>query len=130
VGFFNDSKATNVDATKKALEAFAGGVHLILGGKDKNSDYTELSDLLRTRCKVVYTIGSAAEKIERQLAGVVKIVSAGTLQVAVRTAAQDAVAGDVVLLAPACSSFDQFENYEQRGRVFKDLVKQLLASSS
>ena len=85
VEFYNDSKATNVDATKKALEAFAGGVHLILGGKDKNSDYTELSDLLRARCKVVYTIGSAAEKIERHLAGVVKIVSAGTLDAAVRT---------------------------------------------
>ncbi|MGA1983786.1 MAG: UDP-N-acetylmuramoyl-L-alanine--D-glutamate ligase [Acidobacteriaceae bacterium] len=125
VEFYNDSKATNVDATKKALEAFAGGVHLILGGKDKNSDYMELSDLLRARCKVVYTIGSAAEKIERHLAGVVKIVSAGTLDVAVRKAAEDAVAGDVVLLAPACSSFDQFENYEQRGRFFKDLVKQL-----
>jgi UDP-N-acetylmuramoylalanine--D-glutamate ligase len=130
VAFYNDSKATNVDATKKALEAFPGGVHLILGGKDKNSDYTELSDLLRARCKVVYTIGSAAEKIERHLAGVTKIVSAGTLDVAVRTAAQQAVAGDVVLLAPACSSYDQFENYEQRGRVFKELVKQLLAVSS
>ena len=130
VAFYNDSKATNVDATKKALEAFPGGVHLILGGKDKNSDYTELSDLLRERCKVVYTIGSAAEKIERHLAGVVKIVSAGTLDAAVRTAAQDAAAGDVVLLAPACSSFDQFENYEQRGRVFKDLVKQLVSGSA
>jgi UDP-N-acetylmuramoylalanine--D-glutamate ligase len=130
VAFYNDSKATNVDATKKALEAFPGGVHLILGGKDKNSDYTELSDLLRERCKVVYTIGSAAEKIERHLAGVTKIVSAGTLDAAVRTAAQDAAAGDVVLLAPACSSFDQFENYEQRGRVFKDLVKQLVSGSA
>jgi UDP-N-acetylmuramoylalanine--D-glutamate ligase len=130
VAFYNDSKATNVDATKKALEAFPGGVHLILGGKDKNSDYTELSDLLRARCKVVYTIGSAAEKIERHLAGVVKIVSAGTLDAAVRTAAQDAVAGDVVLLAPACSSFDQFENYEQRGLAFKDLVKQLVSGSA
>jgi UDP-N-acetylmuramoylalanine--D-glutamate ligase len=130
VAFYNDSKATNVDATKKALEAFKNGVHLILGGKDKNSDYTELSDLLRARCKVVYTIGSAAEKIERHLAGVTKIVSAGTLDAAVRTAAQDAVAGDVVLLAPACSSYDQFENYEQRGRVFKDLVKQLVSGSA
>jgi UDP-N-acetylmuramoylalanine--D-glutamate ligase len=125
VEFYNDSKATNVDATKKALEAFAGGVHLILGGKDKNSDYAELSDLLRARVKFVYTIGSAAEKIERQLAGVVKIVPAGTLEAAVRQAAQDAAAGEVVLLAPACSSFDQFENYEQRGRVFKELVKGL-----
>jgi UDP-N-acetylmuramoylalanine--D-glutamate ligase len=125
VEFYNDSKATNVDATKKALEAFPGGVHLILGGKDKDSNYAELSDLLRERCKTVYTIGSAAEKIERQLAGVVKIVSAGTLASAVAKAADDAVSGDVVLLAPACSSFDQFENYEHRGRVFKELVMQL-----
>ena len=130
VEFYNDSKATNVDATKKALEAFAGGVHLILGGKDKNSDYTELSDLLRARCKVVYTIGSAAEKIERQLAGVVKIVSAGTLDAAVRKATEDAVAGDVVLLAPACSSYDQFENYEHRGRVFKELVAQQVSKAA
>jgi len=129
VEFYNDSKATNVDATKKALEAFAGGVHLILGGKDKNSDYTELSDLIRERVKFVYTIGSAAEKIGRQLAGVVKIVSAGTLAVALAKAADDAVAGDVVLLAPACSSFDQFENYEQRGRVFKELVQGIASGS-
>jgi UDP-N-acetylmuramoylalanine--D-glutamate ligase len=125
VAFYNDSKATNVDATKKALEAFPGGVHLILGGKDKNSDYTELADLLRARVKTVYTIGSAAEKIERHLAGVVKIVSAGTLDAAVRQAAQVAVAGDVVLLAPACASFDQFTSYEHRGRVFKKLVEDL-----
>jgi UDP-N-acetylmuramoylalanine--D-glutamate ligase len=129
VAFFNDSKATNVDATKKALEAFPGGVHLILGGKDKNSDYTELADLLRARVKTVYTIGSAAEKIERHLAGVVKIVSAGTLDAAVRQAAQSAVPGDVVLLAPACASFDQFTGYEQRGRVFKELVKGLAGAS-
>ncbi|HEY4379397.1 MAG TPA: UDP-N-acetylmuramoyl-L-alanine--D-glutamate ligase [Acidobacteriaceae bacterium] len=126
VEFYDDSKATNVDATKKALEAFPQGVHLILGGKDKNSDYTELNDLLRARCKVVYTIGSAAEKIEQQLAGVVKIVSAGTLDTAVRKAAEGAASGDVVVLAPACSSFDQFENYEHRGRVFKELVKGLM----
>jgi UDP-N-acetylmuramoylalanine--D-glutamate ligase len=130
VEYYNDSKATNVDATRKALEAFAGGVHLILGGKDKDSDYGEMADLVRERCKFVYTIGSAAEKIERQLAGVVKMVSAGTLDVAVRKAAEDAAAGEVVLLAPACASFDQFENYEHRGRVFKELVLQLIAVSS
>ena len=129
VAFFNDSKATNVDATKKALEAFPGGVHLILGGKDKNSDYTELADLLRARVKTVYTIGSAAEKIERHLAGIVKIVSVGTLDAAVRQAAQSAVPGDVVLLAPACASFDQFTGYEQRGRVFKELVNGLAGAA-
>ena len=94
---------------------------MILGGKDKDSDYTSLAGLLRERVRVVYTIGSAAEKIERELAGVVKMVSAGTLAVAVAEAAREATAGEVVLLAPACSSFDQFENYEQRGRVFREL---------
>ncbi|HWB32676.1 MAG TPA: UDP-N-acetylmuramoyl-L-alanine--D-glutamate ligase [Acidobacteriaceae bacterium] len=130
VEFYNDSKATNVDATKKALEAFGGGVHLILGGKDKDSDYTELAALVRARVKTIYTIGSAAEKIERHLEGAAKIITAGTLDAAVRRAAEDASAGDVVLLAPACASFDQFENYEHRGRVFKEIVKQLLAVGS
>jgi UDP-N-acetylmuramoylalanine--D-glutamate ligase len=122
VRYFNDSKATNVDATVKAIEAFASGVHLILGGKDKDSDYATMGPLLRERVKTVITIGTAAEKIERQLAGVVKIESAGTLERALPLAKELAVAGDVVLLAPACASFDQFQNYEHRGRVFKELV--------
>jgi UDP-N-acetylmuramoylalanine--D-glutamate ligase len=122
VEYYNDSKATNVDATMKALASFPAGVHLILGGKDKDSDYTLLTPLLKQRCNAVYTIGSAAEKIERQLAGVVKMVPAGSLEHAVAAAAQAAQPGDIVLLAPACSSFDQFDNYEHRGRVFRDLV--------
>ena len=125
VEFYNDSKATNVDATMKALASFPGGIHLILGGKDKDSDYSLMLELLKERVKIVYTIGSAAEKIERQLQGVVKIVPAETLQVAVAKAAKAATIGDVVLLSPACSSFDQFENYEQRGRVFRQLVNEL-----
>jgi UDP-N-acetylmuramoylalanine--D-glutamate ligase len=125
VEYFNDSKATNVDAAIKAVVSFAGCVHLILGGKDKDSDYTQMNEVLSDRVKAVYTIGSAAEKIERQLAGVVKIVTAGTLAAAVARAAEASVAGDVVLLAPACSSFDQFENYEHRGRVFRQLVMDL-----
>ena len=126
VRYYNDSKATNVDATVKAVEAFEGGVWLILGGKDKNSDYATMSALLRERVKGVLTIGSAAEKIERQLAGVVKIERADTLERAVALAHEAADAGDVVLLAPACASFDQFENYEHRGRVFKELVQTLV----
>ena len=122
VRYFNDSKATNVDATMKAVEAFAGGVHLILGGKDKGSDYRVLETLLRERVKTVITIGSAAEKIEHQLAGVVKIERAETIERAVALVRERASAGDTVLLAPACASFDQFENYEHRGRVFKELV--------
>jgi UDP-N-acetylmuramoylalanine--D-glutamate ligase len=122
VEFYNDSKATNVDATMKAVASFAGGIHLILGGKDKDSDYSQMGPLLQERVAVVYTIGSAAEKIERQLEGVVKIVQAQTLDAAVRCAAEAALEGDTVLLAPACSSFDQFQNYEHRGRVFRELV--------
>jgi UDP-N-acetylmuramoylalanine--D-glutamate ligase len=126
VEYYNDSKATNVDATMKAVASFDGGIHLILGGKDKDSDYSQMAELLRERVKAVYTIGSAAEKIEHQLRGVVKMKSAETLQAAVLDAAASAVAGDVVLLAPACSSFDQFENYEHRGRVFRELVLALV----
>jgi UDP-N-acetylmuramoylalanine--D-glutamate ligase len=125
VAYYNDSKATNVDATMKAVASFDDGIHLILGGKDKDSDYTQMAALLRERVKVVYTIGSAAEKIEHQLRGVVKMKSAGTMAVAVQDAAASAVPGDVVLLAPACSSFDQFDNYEHRGRVFRELVHAL-----
>ncbi len=125
VEYFNDSKATNVDAAMKAVAAFPGGIHLILGGKDKDSDYTTMAPLLRERVKAVYTIGSAAEKIERELGGVVKMVEAGTLDAAVREARETATAGDVVLLAPACSSFDQFESYEHRGRVFRQIVEEL-----
>ncbi|MGD0444916.1 MAG: UDP-N-acetylmuramoyl-L-alanine--D-glutamate ligase [Edaphobacter sp.] len=122
IEFYNDSKATNVDAAMKAVASFAGGVHLILGGKDKDSDYATMAELLKKRVKVVYTVGSAAEKIERQLHGVVKMVSAQTVERAVAEAAKVAVPGDVVLLSPACSSFDQFENYEHRGRVFRQSV--------
>ena len=126
VEYYNDSKATNVDATIKALESFAGGIHLILGGKDKGSDYSVLNDLLRERVKRVYTIGAAAAKIESQARGA-EMVSAGTLDAAVRRASEAARPGDIVLLAPACASFDQFDNYEHRGRVFKELVRQLAA---
>jgi UDP-N-acetylmuramoylalanine--D-glutamate ligase len=122
VDYYNDSKATNVDAAAKAISSFAGGIHLILGGKDKNSDYTQLSPLLKERVKAVYTIGSAAEKIESHIRGDAPIVSAGTLESAVKEAGDAAMPGEIVLLAPACSSFDQFENYEHRGRAFKDLV--------
>jgi UDP-N-acetylmuramoylalanine--D-glutamate ligase len=123
VDYYNDSKATNVDATAKAIASFPGNIHLILGGKDKDSDYSQLNALLKARVKVVYTIGAAAEKIERQIAGATRVLHVGTLAAAVDRAASEAVAGDVVLLAPACSSFDQFENYEHRGRAFKEAVK-------
>ncbi len=126
VEYYNDSKATNVDATIKALESFPGRIHLILGGKDKGSDYAVLNDLLKERVKRVYTIGAAAAKIESQAKGT-EIVGAGTLDSAVKRASEAATTGDIVLLAPACASFDQFDSYEHRGRAFKDLVRQLAA---
>jgi UDP-N-acetylmuramoylalanine--D-glutamate ligase len=124
VDYYNDSKATNVDATIKALESFPANIHLILGGKDKGSDYTVLNDLLRERVKRVYTIGAAASKIESQIKGA-EIVHAETLENAIRKAHAVARPGEVVLLAPACASFDQFKNYEQRGKVFKEVVGSL-----
>ncbi len=127
VEYYNDSKATNVDATIKALESFPANIHLILGGKDKDSDYTLLNDLLQRRVKRVYTIGAAAEKIESQVKSAAEIDRSVTLETALKRAAATAEAGDIVLLAPACASFDQFKNYEHRGRVFKEVVRALAA---
>jgi len=125
VDWYNDSKATNVDATLKAIAAFAGGLWVILGGKDKNSDYSLLADPLRAKAHGALLIGAAADKIEVQLRGAVPLVRAGTIEAAVAEAHSRAKSGDTVLLAPACASFDQFENFEHRGREFKRLVQQL-----
>jgi UDP-N-acetylmuramoylalanine--D-glutamate ligase len=125
IAFYNDSKATNVDATMKALESFPGNIHIILGGKDKGSDYTVLNSLLRERAKRVYLIGAASDKIASQIQNAADVVRSGTLERAVRQSFEAAKSDDVVLLAPACASFDQFENYEHRGRVFKELVRAL-----
>jgi UDP-N-acetylmuramoylalanine--D-glutamate ligase len=122
VQFYNDSKATNVDAAVKAVQAFPGPLLVILGGKDKGSPYTPLRDLLHERARMVLLIGESAEKIAAGLQGAAEINHAGTLDRAVGIAIGRAQPGDTVLLAPACSSFDQFENYEQRGRAFKELV--------
>jgi UDP-N-acetylmuramoylalanine--D-glutamate ligase len=125
VRYYNDSKATNVDATLKALDAFPGRILIVLGGKDKGSDYALLQRPLREKAILALLIGAAAEKIENQVAGSVAIERAGTIERAVEIASHAARPGDVVLLAPACASFDQFQNYEHRGRVFKELVHQL-----
>jgi UDP-N-acetylmuramoylalanine--D-glutamate ligase len=125
VDWYNDSKATNVDATLKAIAAFGGGLWVILGGKDKNSDYTPLVEPLRERAVAVLLIGAAAEKIASQLGEAVQVFRARTLDVAVGKAYGMARPGETVLLAPACASFDQFENFEHRGREFKRLVQEL-----
>lgn len=124
VRYYNDSKATNVDATEKAIDAFPGNLWIILGGKDKNSDYTVLREKLRHKAKSILLIGAAAPKIASQLEGL-PLVEAGGIDRAVERAASMASPGDIVLLAPACASFDQFDNFEHRGRVFKELVRSL-----
>lgn len=125
VEFYNNSKATSVDATAKSLEAFERGVHLIMGGKDKGAPYAPLLPLVKDRVREVLLIGAAADRIAQELSGAVELIPAGNLETAVPEAFQRARLGDVVLLAPACSSFDQFQDYEHRGRVFKDLVGRL-----
>jgi UDP-N-acetylmuramoylalanine--D-glutamate ligase len=130
VVFYNDSKATNVDAALKAIEAFPGPLLVILGGKDKGSPYTPLVEPLRQRARLAILIGAAAEKIAADFGDAVPFVHAGTLDRAVQTAMDRAQPGDTVLLAPACSSFDQFENYEERGRTFKQLVAKLETRSA
>jgi UDP-N-acetylmuramoylalanine--D-glutamate ligase len=132
VAWYNDSKATNVDAALKAIAAFPGGLWVILGGKDKGSkdkdvDYTALAAPLKAKAHAVLLIGASAEKIASQLQGSAPLIDCGTLEAAVREAYTRAAAGDTVLLAPACASFDQFQNFEHRGREFKRLVGDLAA---
>ena len=130
VDWYNDSKATNVDATLKAIAAFDDGLWVILGGKDKNSDYSVLAKPLRGKARGALLIGSAADKIDAQLRGSVPLFRSGTIEAAVAEARARAKSGDTVLLAPACASFDQFENFEHRGREFKRLVNALTESGA
>ena len=124
VRYYNDSKATNVDATLKAIDAFPGGLWVILGGKDKDSDYRPLAAPLAAKARAALLIGAAAPKIESHLGGAVALVRCGTLAAALAEAGRRASPGDIVLLAPACASFDQFDNFEHRGKVFKELVEE------
>ena len=132
VEYYNDSKATNVDAALKAIDAFSGGLWIILGGKDKGASYAPLVRPLQEKGKAILLIGaeppyaySAAPLIRNELKQAAPIIDCGELARAVRYARGHAKAGDVVLLAPACASFDQFESYEDRGRTFKQIVKEL-----
>jgi UDP-N-acetylmuramoylalanine--D-glutamate ligase len=123
VDYFNDSKATSVDAALKALEAFPGRLWVILGGHHKGSDYTVMRRPLHEKARMALLIGEALPILEEQLRGAVPLLACETLEAAVAAARRQAQPGDTVLLAPACSSFDQFTSYEHRGRVFKSLVK-------
>jgi UDP-N-acetylmuramoylalanine--D-glutamate ligase len=120
--YVNDSKATNVSSAVRGIEAFDGGVHAILGGSLKGGSFGGLRDALASRAKAAYLIGEAAEQLETDLEGTVPLSSSGDLATAVAQASAAAGPGDVVLLSPACASFDQFRDYEERGEVFRSLI--------
>ena len=123
--YVNDSKATNIDSTRVALTALLGPILLILGGEDKGAPYTPLIPLVREKVKAILLIGEAAPKIRKDLKGSAAIEECRTLERALHQASRLAREGDVVLLSPACASFDQFQNFEHRGRVFEELVRAL-----
>ncbi len=125
VRYYNDSKATNVDSASRAIEAFQEPLILILGGQDKESDFTPLRPLVTRGVKHLILLGSAAPKIHQILGNTAPTDRVRDLPEAVDLAFRNAAPGDVVLLAPACASFDMFENFEQRGRAFKQLVNAL-----
>ena len=127
VRFFNDSKATNVDAARKSLEAFDGPLIVIMGGRYKGGDFADLRDAATGRCKTILAIGEARDLLATGLSPVVPVVACDTLAEAVERAQAAAAPGDTVLLAPACSSFDMFEDYADRGRAFKAEVQRLAA---
>jgi len=125
VRYVNDSKATNVDSTRVALASFADPLIVILGGEGKGAPYSPLKSLIRKRAKRLLVIGEDTPAIVRELKGIVPLEKVGHLAKAVQHASRVAEHGDVVLLSPACASFDQYNNYEERGRHFKRLVKKL-----
>jgi UDP-N-acetylmuramoylalanine--D-glutamate ligase len=129
VRFVNDSKATNVAAASVGLRAFPGGVHAILGGSEKDEPFAPLADPVREACVACYLVGDSAERLARELAAVeeagIELRHCADLESAVRAAAASAKPGEVVLLSPACASFDAFENYERRGERFREIVAEL-----
>lgn len=124
VAWYDDSKGTNPAATCKSIEGFADGtVHLILGGRNKGADLSVLAPLVAVKARRVYLIGESAEDFDQALGRAAPIENVGTLDRAVEAATRHARAGDVVVLSPACASFDQFKNFEHRGQVFQELVR-------
>ncbi len=125
VMYVNDSKATNVDSVWYALQSFTRPIVVILGGRDKGNDYSRLNELVKKHVRCVIAIGESAAKVVSAFREIVPVVVAGSMDEAVLVGTQRAAAGDVVLLSPACASFDWYQNYEHRGRVFKDAVMKL-----
>ena len=125
VSYYNDSKGTNIGALQKSLEGLSSPVILIAGGKDKGGDYTALNDLIKSKIKLLILLGEAKDKIRDAFKGFTGIAMVESLKQAVCTAYNRAENGDVVLLSPACSSFDMFKDYKERGEIFRRLVERL-----
>jgi UDP-N-acetylmuramoylalanine--D-glutamate ligase len=125
VNYYNDSKSTNVNSTKVALESFEKNILIIMGGRDKGFPYTPLRKSVSRRVKSIFLIGEASDKIKSDLEGATVFVSASNIDNAVKQISRVAVSGDTVLLSPACASFDQFKDFEERGRIFKQIVNNL-----
>ncbi len=122
VTYVNDSKATNVDSVWYALQSYTAPLVLLLGGRDKGNDYARLREPVRDHVKAIVAIGESAGKVQSAFADIVAVDIATSMEQAVRLATGRAARGDIVLLSPACASFDWFDNYEHRGRVFKEIV--------
>ena len=120
--YVNDSKATNVASARVGIEAFEGGVHVILGGSLKGGDFRGLRDAVASRCRACYLIGEAAERLAEDLEGTAPLHRSGDLEAAVREASAAASPGEVVLLSPACASYDQYRDFEERGEHFRRLA--------
>ena len=127
VRFYNDSKATNVQAVRAALESFDGGILLILGGRFKGGDFRDLRDLVASKVKCVFAIGESRERVRDALTGAAPVEIASDLETAVESAHRRASPGDVVLLSPAGSSFDMYRDYRERGERFRAAVERLAA---
>jgi len=125
IAFYNDSKATNIGAVYKSLESFPGNIILLLGGRDKGGDFAHLRKLVEERVKLILVIGEAKEKILSSLQGTAPLLPCSTMREAVETGFHCGKAGDTFLLAPGCTSFDMFANFEERGRVFKEQANRL-----
>lgn len=125
VAFYDDSKGTNVGAVVRALESFSRPIILLLGGRDKEGDFETLSPLIKEKVKELVLFGEARLRINDLIGGIVKTTPVVTLKEAIDIAYQHSIPGDVVLLSPGCASFDEFSNYKERGRFFKDVVRSL-----
>ncbi|MEE8605201.1 MAG: UDP-N-acetylmuramoyl-L-alanine--D-glutamate ligase [Candidatus Aminicenantaceae bacterium] len=126
VVFYNDSKATNVDASLKSIQSFSGPITIILGGRDKGGDFAQLRKPVQKKVKTIVVIGEASDKIQKSLNGTVPMTQASDMKEAVHLAYSAASPKGVVLLAPGCTSFDMFKNFEERGKIFKREVKALI----